>query len=186
MRVLERLRAFRHDPAQRAIGNFRSYVAVTTYHTCYEYLRRRHPQYQQLKNRLRYLLTHRAEFALWEDKQAVWFGGFASWRLAQPADVHNTRLQQLLDDPQVALGRRHAARPNLVELLAALFDWVGQPVELDQLVNLVARLLGQPLHTSHVEPDGVRAMPRATCRFSASHHRLANAQRPAQPRRGKG
>ena len=40
---------------------------------------------------------------------------------------------------------------NLAELLTALFDWLAQPIELDQLVNLVARLLGQPLHTPQVE-----------------------------------
>ena len=49
VRVLEGLRAFHQDPVRRAIGNFRSYIAVTTYNACYEHLRRKHPQYQQLK-----------------------------------------------------------------------------------------------------------------------------------------
>jgi RNA polymerase sigma factor (sigma-70 family) len=156
VQVLERLCAFRHNPSQRAIANFRSYVAVTTYHACYEHLRRKHPQYHQLKNRLRYLLTHRTEFALWEGEQTIWLSGFARWRTAGSADTHNARLQQLIDDPQAALNGR-AERLNLAELLAALFDWVGQPIELDQLVNLVARLLGQPLHTPHSERDEEQA-----------------------------
>jgi hypothetical protein len=41
--------AFKNNSDVKLIGNFRSYVAVTTYHACYEYLRREHPQRAQLK-----------------------------------------------------------------------------------------------------------------------------------------
>ncbi len=146
LQLLARLQAFRADPEGRAIGNFRGYVAVTTYNACYEYLRRKYPQYQHLKNRLRYLLTHQPGFALWEGENAVWLCGLARWRTAHRSDAHSGRLQQISDDPQsfaqTALAGRPPERMNLADLLAALFDWLGHPVELDQLVTLVARLCG--------------------------------------------
>jgi hypothetical protein len=58
VRLLERLKECRISPADKAIGNFRSYVAVTTYHVCYQYLRAKYPQRQSLKDKSRYLLTH--------------------------------------------------------------------------------------------------------------------------------
>lgn len=147
VQLLIRLRAFKADPAQQAISNFRGYVAVTTYRACYDHLRRKYPQYQQLKNRLRYLLNNRSEFALWESEPFVWFGGLAQWQAMGLASTHSERLRELRGNPHnlthQALGGRLATQVRLAELLAAIFDWVGHAIELDQLVNLTACLLGQ-------------------------------------------
>jgi len=157
VKLLTRLRAFKADPAQQAISNFRGYVAVTTYHACYEHLRRKYPQYQQLKNRLRYLLTHRSEFDLWEGGPSVWLGGFIHWRAVQTANPASERLQELRERSQTfthtALGGRPAEQLNLAELLAKVFDWVGHPIELDQLVNLIACLRGQTTQPSLIESE---------------------------------
>lgn len=157
VQLLIRLRAFKADPAQQAISNFRGYVAVTTYRACYDHLRRKYPQYQQLKNRLRYLLTHHSEFAIWESEPSVWFGGLVQWRAAQSVNAQNDRLRELRENPHaiahLALGGRQATQLNLAELLAAIFDWVGQAIELDQLVNLIACLLGQRRKPLFTDPD---------------------------------
>lgn len=157
VQLLIRLRAFKADPSRQAIGNFRSYVAVVTYRACHDHLRRRYPHYHQLKNRLRYLLTHRPEFALWECEPSVSLGGFVRWRTTPFADLHSARLQQLRNDPQIAaervFGKRRADQLNLAELLMALFDWLGHPVELDQLVSLVASLVGQTFQPLFVDSD---------------------------------
>jgi RNA polymerase sigma factor (sigma-70 family) len=155
VQLLVRLRAFKADPTKQAIGNFRGYVAVVTYRTFDNHLRRKYPQYHQLKNRLRYLLTHRPEFALWENEREVWLCGFARWRTTLQADLPGARLQQIFDDPQsfeqAGLHGRRPEQVNLAELLAAVFGWVGHPVELDPLVSLVAQLLGQTSQPLFVE-----------------------------------
>lgn len=146
VQLLARLQAFRANPAQHAISNWRSYVAVATYHACYEFLRRQYPQYQQLKNRLRYLLTHQAAFVLYELEKGVWLAGLAVWAPPQQHVGQSARLQQLAADPEV-FGRQYdgvrGSEPaQLAALLQALFGWLEQPVELDQLTNLVAQLCG--------------------------------------------
>lgn len=157
VQLLIRLRAFKADPAQQAIGNFRGYVAVTTYRACYDYLRRKYPQYQKLKNRLRYLLAHRPEFALWESEPFVWLGGLAQWRAMRLADAQSLRLRELRERPDavapLALGERLATQLELAELLAAIFGWTGHAIELDQLANLIACLQGQTSQPLFVEQD---------------------------------
>ncbi|MGE0132551.1 MAG: hypothetical protein AB7U82_31085 [Blastocatellales bacterium] len=146
VQMLARLQAFRSHPAENAIGNFRGYVAVSAYNACHEYIRRKSPQYHQLKNRLRYLMTHHSGFALWESDNLLMLCGFERWRAARRSDAHSARLAQINDDPQsftlAALAGRPPERMSLADLTMAIFDWVGHPVELDQLVNLAARLCG--------------------------------------------
>lgn len=150
VQLLARLKAFRADPAQNAINNWRSYTAVTTYHACYEFLRHQYPQYQQLKNRLRYLLTHHAAFKLNEVEKDVWLAGRADWPNPWVESFHHAaqsaRLQQLAADPTAFRLQHESVRgrepAQLAALLQPLFDWLEHPVELDQLTNLVAQLCG--------------------------------------------
>jgi DNA-directed RNA polymerase specialized sigma24 family protein len=144
--LLARLHAFRSHPADNAIGNFRGYVAVCAYNVCHEYIRRKAPRYHQLKNRLRYLMTHHPGFALWESESAITLCGFVKWQEADYAEPKSARLAQVSEDPQsfteTALAGRRPDSLALVDLTSALFNWLGHPVEFDQLVNLVARLCG--------------------------------------------
>jgi DNA-directed RNA polymerase specialized sigma24 family protein len=144
--LLARLQAFRSHPAENAIGNFRGYVAVSAYNACHEYIRRISPQYHQLKNRMRYLMTHHSDFSLWESGHSMTLCGFAKWREANRPGSNSPRFAQINDEPQsfapVALGGRRPERMSLAELTSAIFDWLGHPVELDQMVTLVARLCG--------------------------------------------
>ena len=155
LQLVQRLRNFRADYAERPINDFESYVAVTTYNACDRYISRKYPQRRRLKNGLRYLLTHREGLALWQDERSNWLCGFRHWQGNAPAsaaemDVHRTdaqvaitRLQQLRDDPR-AFARQTNVRPqwnnpkHAYELLDAIFNWTGAPVELDLLTNVVA------------------------------------------------
>lgn len=182
VQLLIRLRAFRSDPAQQTISNFRGYVAVVTYRACYNHLRQKYPHYHQLKNRLRYLLTHRPEFALWENEQEVWLCGFARWKTTQHAELGTARIQQIIDDPQnferVTLGGRGADQVSLVQLLTSLFGWVGQPVELDQLAGLIARLQGLNFQPLFIESDE----ESDSCPFESLFDQRANPAAEAEAR----
>jgi hypothetical protein len=146
VQLLGRLRDLKTKPDDNTIGNFRSYVAVITYHCCYEYLRQKYPERWRLKNRLRYLLTHQQGLNLWETEDKGWLCGFAGWQNPSIAKSDSGRLQRLLGDPQEfrqdALSSQDAQHMKPAELLQAIFEWVGCPIELDKLTNIVAALWG--------------------------------------------
>jgi hypothetical protein len=146
LHLLTKLREIKADPRARGIGNFRSYVAVTTHHACHEVLRRKYPQRWRLKNRLRYLLTHQEAFALWGDESEEWLCGFSAWRERQMRRTEAGRLAPLRDARTAAdrlgLAGRNLQLINPAELLTAIFKHLNAPVELDALVTLVADLQG--------------------------------------------
>jgi len=146
VQLLARLKQLKASPEDKAIGNLRSYVAVLSYHTCYEYLRLKYPQRHSLKNKLRYLLTHQSGLALWENDSGALVGGFAAWRELAKPPTQSERLRQLLDDPPAAL-RSAAPRgdfqgANPADLAAVIFNYTNHPIELDDLVEVMAALWG--------------------------------------------
>ena len=78
LKLLKQLSQLRDNGNQHPIRDFASYVAVVTYHTWDEYLRQKYPQRARLKNKLRYFLTHRRGFALWEGEHHQWLCSFAA------------------------------------------------------------------------------------------------------------
>ncbi|MGH9832338.1 MAG: hypothetical protein ACREBD_06765 [Blastocatellia bacterium] len=180
VQLLARLKECKASPDDKAIGNLRSYVAVLSYHTCYEYLRLKYPQRHNLKNRLRYLLTHQPGLALWENESGDLLSGFATWREQIKAQTRNDRLRQLLDDPRAALQseapRGGFQRASLADLAAAAFNYANHPIELDDLVGIVAGLWGikdraeqAALREEGADPFARLAEPRADAAAEVDH-----------------
>ena len=146
LQLLARLKECKESPDDKSIGNLRSYAAVISYHTCYEYLRLKYPQRNNLKNKLRYMLTRQPGFALWENESGDLLSGFSKWRETSDTRTSSDRLRQLLDDPHAALESNQARgdfqRLKLSDLAGAVFNHTGHPIELDELVDIVARLSG--------------------------------------------
>jgi len=144
VQLLSRLKQLKASPEEKAIGDLRGYVAVLSYHACYEYLRLKYPLRHNLKNKLRYLLTHQPGLALWENERGDLVGGFGAWREQANARTRSDRLRQLLDDPQAALQsaapRGDFQRANPADLAAAIFNHTNHPIELDDLVKIVSAL----------------------------------------------
>jgi DNA-directed RNA polymerase specialized sigma24 family protein len=69
VQLLARLRQMRSDPSTNPIRNFRDYVAVVSYNACSQYFRKKYPQREALKNRLRYILRHDPNFAMWSHEE---------------------------------------------------------------------------------------------------------------------
>lgn len=140
--LLSRLRKIRSDYPHGAIADFRGYVAATAYNACNLYLRQKYPRRSRLKNRLRYLLTHDAAFALWTNEAFGLVCGFAKWR--DHATLTPQRLlEKIRHDPvewiqAVGLQSVGVDRVQLSSLLHALFQSCGSPIRLDDLVNIVA------------------------------------------------
>jgi hypothetical protein len=140
--LLSRLRNLRSDPALAAVTDFRGYVAATAYNACNLYLRHKYPRRSRLKNRLRYLLSHNATFALWTNEASGLICGFAQWRDKAAVSPQRT-FEKIRQDPVEWIqttGLRSVGidRAQLSNLLNALFRSCGSPVKLDDLVNIVA------------------------------------------------
>lgn len=143
LRLVARLRELKDGATiERPINDFRGYVATVAYHLCHEYLRRKYPRRHGLKNKLRYLLSRDAQFAIWEGSDRRLLCGFEAWRPAQPLSTHiePARLRDIeVGESSVFGDARQVALPDL---LRAIFERTGSPVELDALVDFVAALTG--------------------------------------------
>lgn len=131
--LLARLQECRTDPQNKSIGDFRNYVAVTAYRACYEYLRRKYPERHRLKNRLRYLLNHNPAFAIWENPEGKLLCGFHRWQGRRESDSPLT---------MEAPAGEATPQTTLEEALTAILTSCNAPVEIDELVNVLATRLG--------------------------------------------
>lgn len=162
--ILAELQCLKDGAQGQPISNFHNYVAIKTYSACADYFRAKNPQRRRLKDLLRYHLKQNRTFALWEAEDRRWLCGLQTWRGAASRTARSDRLQQLLteplsiinaSDPAPALGVSH---PPPAELLTAIFESVGHPVELNQLVTIVADVWGikdQPDESFDLD-DGAR------------------------------
>ncbi|HEX8561302.1 MAG TPA: hypothetical protein VF668_24635 [Pyrinomonadaceae bacterium] len=153
LHLVVRLRNIRADYSARPIADFNAYVAAAAYNAYDRHVSRLYPQRRRLKNGLRYLLTRRSGFALWQTADGAWVGGFEHWRPGARVEATNATggadvsafggLQRLREDPRAfARGaseeRLWHDRKHAYELLSAIFEWAGVPVELDLLTGVVA------------------------------------------------
>jgi RNA polymerase sigma factor (sigma-70 family) len=143
LRLIARLRELKEGaPGERPINDFRGYVATVAYHLCHEYMRRKYPQRHGLKNKLRYLLSRDAKFAIWEGNDRQLLCGFEAWRDVRPLspNVEPVRLRDMdVGESPIFGDARQVALPVLLQ---AVFERTGSPVELDALVDFVAGLTG--------------------------------------------
>src|ERR1041384_1544590 len=127
--LLSRLRHIRSDRAQGPIADFRGYIAATAYNACNLYLRQKYPRRSRLKNRLRYLLSHDAAFALWSNEAFGLTCGFAEWR-GKVAPTPQRQLEKIRQDhgewvQNAGLQSVGIDRAQLSSLLHAIFEWCG-------------------------------------------------------------
>jgi hypothetical protein len=155
LQVLTRLSVLKVNLDTEAISDFRGYVAVTTYRAYDQYLRDKYPRRWRLKCQTNYLLENRTNqtgFDLWNWERER-LCGFAAWGdapdfpdLMRRAVERAGRLRQLLDDPQAfaraALPREDVRRMNRADLVTAILNYLRHPIELDDLVSVLAELLG--------------------------------------------
>jgi RNA polymerase sigma factor (sigma-70 family) len=175
LQLLSRLSELRADPAKRPIQNFSGYAAAAAYRACADYLRARYPQRHSLRNKLRYFLTHQPGLDLWETPEGEWLCGRRARRAApgdggradgpaQPAP-RGERYDELRGDPRRTAERALPAgdpqAAGLERLVPALLDYVGGPVELDDLVAALSEVWGlkeQPAAASREDEDGPAAV----------------------------
>ena len=144
VQLLKRLAALRTNAQQHGIGDWRGLAATVTYSKVSDYLRRKHPRRYSLENKLRFLFEHQSGFASWYDESEGLICGYAIWQQQQTPLARGQKLARLLNEPRVVT---HEILPNhdsqtmpLADLVAALLQWIGGPVALDNLVQSIAAL----------------------------------------------
>lgn len=149
IRLLRRIEAL-HD--SEPIASFADYVATVTFHAVDDHLRRRQPQRTLLANRIRYVLTRDARFALWErDRDLVC--GFAAWcdQPSRSADVDAS-----LDPRQIASS------------LERLFTRGGHALGFHAVVSLFATAANLDVQVSALEgAELIDDAPPALARLQA-------------------
>ncbi len=138
LRILDRLRRQREEPKETAIEDFRGYINVAASNACNSYYRTRFPNRARFKDRLRYVLTHRREFALWETEDRKLVGGLVGWRdMLPPARANwleQARMQWGGFDDQ-------GSPDALTSLIRAAFDGAQAPILFEDLLNGTAEIL---------------------------------------------
>ena len=144
VRLIRTLRDYKSSPREKSISSLRSYVATMAYNASDEYLRQKYPSRYSLKNKVRYILTHQPGLSLREGDNRKVLCALARWELkdkvaASPLQEGREGLDNFLTGRfrDTAL-----ARLNPGELVAAILEFTNAPLEIDDLVSVMAELLG--------------------------------------------
>lgn len=143
LRLAEQLWSLQGE-SDRPIESFAAYVAATARNACHAFLRRRQPQRARLRSRLRYLLTHDPQLALWDGVAAEPLCGLAPWRGRAASAEASKRLTEMRGRV-AALAPSGAPRREALafaHLVRHLLGNAGGPCRLADLVTLLEDILG--------------------------------------------
>jgi len=145
LNLLKRLYDLKNGPLNRPLVNFKSYVAAAARNGCDEYLRRQYPQRRNLRDHIRRCLLTHQELVLWEEPGKGWLSGLRAWE--RSGSLRPEPFESLAKDslPQVILDRLNhveARSLTLERLITTILQLAGTPIEIDQLTNIIAKLVG--------------------------------------------
>jgi hypothetical protein len=163
--VFKELRRLKNGSTGKGIGDFRSYLAVLTYHACYQHLRRKYPERWRLKNRLRYLLSHRSNLTLWKNDQGQFLCALAEWNKSKMLSPTTAAAQLPREFPtsfKMKLSSHDLKPGPLTDLIVFILEQSTGPVVLDDLVNLVSDVceIGGPPVIEQIQESMQLADPR--------------------------
>jgi len=125
------------------------YAATIARNSCRDYWRIHNPGWADLKGRLSRFFRKQPSYALWEtDAQLGWICGPANWRDKPLAE--GNRVSALIDQPRrirsSALPKNevvdHLDASAWSRLLQGIFEYLGGPVRLDELVSIAGVMFG--------------------------------------------
>jgi len=161
--LIERFRQWKERPQNAPIDYLPNYIVRLTLNIIALHWRQQSPHYHQLRNKLLYLLEGRGSvkmFALWDgNAPGEQLCGFFDWR-GKPR-CHSERYWIWCSDPHrfVAEALPYGTDPqkmDMAELLAHVFNWVGGPMEFDDLLAGLQVLLGiQSVVIYSANPDEI-------------------------------
>jgi DNA-directed RNA polymerase specialized sigma24 family protein len=153
VQLLAELQQLRQQPDAYPIADVRGWAAMIAHRACSRWMRRQFPERHAFKSRLHYLLTRQRDLALWQNENGKLMAGFAVWQGQEKAATAE-RLRQASDEEGVLTQIRLLKTGRQQEsggALAAVFNWLGRPIEFNELVNALAALLqirDQPIEST--------------------------------------
>ena len=156
LQLVSQLQRFRKLPGAHPITDVRGMAAIIAHRTCARWMRRQFPERHALKNRLHYLLTRQRGFALWEDPSGKPIAGFADWQRQKPTTAART-FSDVENLPAQIRGLKSDKPQELAETIASILNYVGGPIEFDELVGGIAAIQGisdQPVESLAGDEEG--------------------------------
>jgi hypothetical protein len=125
------------------------YSATIARNTCRDHWRIQNPGWADLKGRLHRFFSKQPKYALWKlDEFTGSICGPSDWQSKPLAE--GRRVSELVDDPR-RVSSKSLPKSNLVDqldaagwdrLLRGVFDYLGGPVRIDEMVSIVGVLFG--------------------------------------------
>jgi RNA polymerase sigma factor (sigma-70 family) len=157
LQLVTQLQRFRKLPESHPITDVRGMAAIIAHRTCARWMRRQFPERHALKNRLHYLLTHQRGLALWDDENGKPLAGFAVWQQQKKTAIAARNLSDVENLPAHLRALKSDKPQQLAEAVASIFNYVGGPIEFDELVSGLATIQGisdQPVESLTEDEDG--------------------------------
>lgn len=134
----------------RPCKDFRGYVAAIAHNVCNDYLRQMYPARARLYKQVRDLLHAHPDFAIWrardENNRNEWSCGFCSWQGGRSTSEATVWVQRFYKNPDVLIDTLAQSTDiqllELDDLIAMIFNQVGQPISADDLVSVIAEIRG--------------------------------------------
>ena len=104
----------------------------------------------RLYKQVRDLLHAHPDFAIWrsrdENNRNDWSCGYSSWQAIGGMPEATAWIQRFYENPQAVIETfarsTDIQTPGLDDLIAMIFDQVGEPISIDDLVNVIAEIKG--------------------------------------------
>jgi RNA polymerase sigma factor (sigma-70 family) len=146
VKLIERLSALQAHSEKSGIRNFSLYVARVTANACNDYLRSRKQERHRLKHKLRDLMDRHPGFRVWKAENNAILCGLVEWRNPDAALISLVQPEQTAKIIEtlrttVFTGKAPQGLP-LSKIAVETLKLIGQAVELDQLVEVVAEFQG--------------------------------------------
>jgi RNA polymerase sigma factor (sigma-70 family) len=146
VKLIEKLSELGAHPSKRGIRNFSLYVARVTANACNDYLRGRKQERHRLKHKLRNLLDRHSDFRVWKGENNAILCGLAVWKSLDSTLIQSIPLEQTEEVVEklrtIIFTRKAPQELPLSKVAVETLKLIGQAVELDQLVEIIANFQG--------------------------------------------
>jgi RNA polymerase sigma factor (sigma-70 family) len=162
-KIVTFLKELKEGPATRPCKDFRGYVAAITHNACHDYLRQMYPARTRLYKQIRDLLSAHPDFAIWrqndEKGRNDWVCGFAPWQGARVSSKTADWIQRFYENRAEMSDSLSKGRDihlmELDDLLAAVFNHIGRPISVEDVVSVIADIKGvKDLPSISFDSDG--------------------------------
>ncbi len=146
VRLIEKLSELRAHPSKRGIRNFSLYVVRVAANACNDYLRVRKQERHRLKHKLRNLLDRHPDFRVWKGENNAILCGLTVWKSQDPTLIQSIspeHTEGVLEKLRTIIFTSKAPQDlPLSKVAVETLRLIGQAVELDQLVQIIADFQG--------------------------------------------